>query len=149
MVKQVFIWLVDFDNNGVLDFLMQAGDPVDYLLIAKGKGNGLFYDPKIITSGLPIEERSNLQIVDVDGDGFPDIVIGSQKLGRVVWFRNRGACNFDPDQTLAAQQDLSRYAIADFDGDGIKDLAMTLGKNGILKIINGKQLPFRVKVNKR
>jgi hypothetical protein len=148
-VKQVFIWLVDFDNNGVLDFLMQAGDPVDYLLVAKGKGNGLFSDPKIITSGLPIEERSNLQIVDVDNDGLPDIVIGSQKLGRVTWFRNRGACDFDPDQTLASQQDLSHYAVADFDGDGIKDLAITVGKKGILKIINGKQLPFRVDTNKR
>jgi hypothetical protein len=139
-VKQVFIWLVDFDNNGILDFLMQAGDPVDYLLVAKGMGNGLFYDPKIITSGLPIEERSNLQIVDVDNDGYPDIVIGSQKLGRIAWFRNRGACNFDPDQTLAAEQGLSHYAVADFDGDGIKDVAMTIGKKGILKIINGKIL---------
>ena len=101
-----------------------------------------FTDPKIITSGLPIEERSNLQIVDVDGDGFPDIVIGSQKLGRVDWFRNRGDCNFDAEQTLAIQQDLSHYAIADVDADGIKDLMMTLGKRGVLKIINGKRLPF-------
>ena len=148
-VKQVFIWLVDFDNNGILDFLMQAGDPVDYLMVAKGMGNGLFNDPKIITSGLPIEERSNLQIVDVDGDGFPDIVIGSQKLGRVAWFRNRGDCNFDTEQTLAIQHDLSHYAIGDVDADGIKDLVMTLGNMGVLKIINGKQLPFRAKINVR
>ena len=142
-VKQVYIWLVDFDNNGVLDLLMYAGYPVDYLMLAKGKGNGLFYDPKIITSGLSVEERSNLQIVDVDGDGFPDIVIGTKKLGRVSWFRNRGDCNFDSIQTLAIQKDLSHYAIADIDNDGIKDLLMTIGKEGILKIINGKQLPFQ------
>jgi hypothetical protein len=148
-VKQVFIWLVDFDNNGILDLLMQAGDPVDYLLVAKGKGNGTFYDPKIITSGLPIEARTNLQIVDVDGDGFPDIVIGSQKLGRIDWFRNRGLCNFDPDQTLVTQQGLSHYAVADFDGDGIKDIAITVEKKGILKIINGNQLPFRADTNKQ
>jgi hypothetical protein len=148
-VKQVFIWLVDFDNNGILDFLMQAGDPVDYLMVAKGMGNGFFNDPKIITSGLPIEERSNLQIVDVDGDGFPDIVIGSQKLGRVAWFRNRGDCIFDTEQTLTIQHDLSHYAIGDVDADGIKDLVMTLGNMGVLKIINGKQLPFRAKINVR
>jgi hypothetical protein len=148
-VKQVFIWLVDFDNDGVLDFLMYAGSPVDYLMVAKGKGKGLFYDPKIITSGLPIEERSNLQIVDVDGDGFLDIVIGSQKFGRVAWFRNRGDCNFDVEQTLAAQPDLSHFALADVDADGIKDLVMTLEKKGILKIINGKRLPFRAEINTR
>jgi hypothetical protein len=142
-VKQVFIWLVDFDNNGVFDLLMQAGSPVDYLMVAKGKENGLFYDPKIITSGLPIEERSNLQIVDVDGDGFPDIVVGSHLLQRVEWFRNRGDCIFDAGQTLAQQPDMSHYVIADFDADGVKDLAMTLEKKGVLKIINGKRLPFR------
>jgi hypothetical protein len=143
-VKQVFIWLVDFDNNGIFDLLMQAGNPVNYLMVAKGKENGLFYDPKIITSGLPIEERSNIQIVDVDGDGFPDIVIGSQKLGRVGWFRNRGDCNFDAERTLAIQHDLSYYAVADIDADGVKDLAMTLGKKGVLKIINGKRLHINV-----
>ena len=148
-VKQVFIWLVDFDNNGVLDFLMQAGDPVNYLLIAKGEGNGSFRDPKIITSGLSIEERSDLQIVDVDGDGLPDIVIGSQKLGRVGWFRNRGFCNFDADQTLAIQPGFNHYAIADIDADGIKDLVMTLGKQGVLKIINGKQLSLQRKTGTR
>jgi len=144
-VQQVFIWLVDFDNKGVLDFLMQAGDPVDYLMVAKGKGNGLFYDPKIITSGLPLEERSNLQIVDVDGDGFSDIVMGSNKLGTVEWFRNRSECNFDPAQTLASEHDFSHYAVADIDADGIKDLIMTLENKGVLKIINGRRLPFRTK----
>ena len=146
-VKQVFIWLVDFDNNGVLDFLMQAGNPVDYLMVAKGKENGLFYDPKIITSGFPLEERSNLQIVDVDGDGLPDIVIGSQKLGRVEWFRNRGDCNFDTERIMAMEQDFSHYAVADIDADGVKDLVMTFGKKGVLKIINGMQFTFRTEKN--
>ncbi len=115
---------------------------MNYLLIAKGEGNGSFRDPKIITSGLSIEERSDLQIVNVNGDGLPDIVIGSQKLGRVAWFRNRSDCNFDAEQTLAIQHDLSHYAVGDIDADGIKDLVMTLGNMGVLKIINGKQLPF-------
>jgi hypothetical protein len=148
-VKQVFIWMVDFDGNGVIDFLIQVGDPVDYLMVAKGMGNGLFYDRKIITSGLPIDEWSNLQIVDVDGDGFPDIVIGSQKTGRVEWFHNRGNCNFDAEQILTTQPDLSFYALADVDADGIKDLLMTLGKRGVLKIINGKRLPFRSGANSK
>jgi hypothetical protein len=142
-VKQVFMWLVDFDASGDLDVLLYAGDPVAYLMVARGKGNGLFFDPKIITSGLSLETRSNVQIVDVDGDGFPDIVIGSQNLGRVIWFRNRGDCNFEAEQTLAAQQNLNHFTVADVDADGVKDLLMTLGKKGILKIINGKRLPFR------
>ena len=122
---------------------------MDYLMVAKGKGNGLFFDPKIITSGLPIEERSNVQMIDVDGDGLPDIVIGSQALGRVSWFRNRGDCNFDAEQTLAEQPGVTCYTVADVNGDGIKDLVMTLRAKGMVKIINGQRLPFRAQLNSR
>jgi hypothetical protein len=141
-VKHVFIYTVDFDRDSVLDLLMQAGPPVEYLMVAKGKEEGLFLDPKIIVSGLSIEDRSDVQIIDVDKDSLPDIVIGSRKLGRVLWLRNRGSCNFNLDRTLAVEPGLSHYVVTDINGDGRNDLAMTLWKKGILKIINGKRLPL-------
>ena len=143
-VKQVYIYLTDFDRDSVLDLLIQAGPPVQYLLIAQGKGEGLFYDPKIITSGLPIEERSDIQIIDVDGDQHDDIIVGSMKLGQIQWFRNRGACNFDPGRILTTESNLGHYVITDINGDGVNDLAMTMTKKGILKILNGRQFPFRL-----
>jgi hypothetical protein len=143
-VKRVFIYLVDFDRDSIPDLLMQAGSPVEYLLVAKGKGEGQFFDPKIINSGLPVEERSDIQIVDVDGDSYSDIVVGSQHLGCVSWFRNYGDCSFDIEKTLSTEQGLSHYIITDINADGVIDLAMTLWKKGMLKIINGKRLPFRV-----
>ncbi len=139
-VKRVFINMVDFDRDSVLDLLMQAGPPVEYLLVAKGEGDGLFSDPKIIASGLPVEERSDIHIIDVDRDSLADIVIGSQRLGQVLWFRNRGECNFDSVRVLLTEPGLSHYVIADLDADGVDDVAMTLSKKGVLKIINGKQL---------
>jgi hypothetical protein len=139
-VKQVFIWLADFDAGSVLDVLLQAGPPVDYLMVAKGKRDGLFYDPKIIASGISVTDRSEVQIVDVDGDGLTDVVVGSQKLGQIIWYRNRGECNFDAGRVLVTESGFSHYVIADVDADGVNDLAMTLSKKGILKIINGKNL---------
>jgi len=139
-VKQIFIWLADFDADSVLDVLLQAGPPVDYLMVAKGKGDGLFYDPKIIASGFSMKDRSDAQIVDVDGDGLTDVVVGSQKLGQIIWYRNRGECNFDAGRVLVTESGFSHYVIADVDADGVNDLAMTLSKKGILKIINGKNL---------
>jgi hypothetical protein len=41
---------------------------------------------------------------------------------------------------LAVEPGLSHFVVADVDGDGVNDLAMTLSKKGILKIINGKRL---------
>jgi hypothetical protein len=139
-VKQVFIWMADFDKDSVMDLLMQAGPPVEYLMVARGKGEGYYYAPKIIASGLSVTDRSEVQIVDVDGDGFSDIVIGSQRLGRVLWFRNQGDCSFDDARVLAIEPGLNHFVVADVDADGVNDLAMTLWKKGILKIINGKNL---------
>jgi hypothetical protein len=139
-VNRIFIWLADFDKDGVLDLLMQTGPPSEYFMVAKGKGEGYYDDPKIIASGISVTDRSEVQIVDVDGDGFADIVIGSQRLGRVLWFRNQGACSFDGAQVLAAEPGLSHFVVADVDADGVNDLAMVLSKKGRLKIINGKIL---------
>ena len=69
-----------------------------------------------------------------------DVVVGSQKLGQIIWYRNRGECNFDAGRVLVTESGFSHYVIADVDADGVNDLAMTLSKKGILKIINGKNL---------
>jgi hypothetical protein len=145
-VKQTFIWLADFDADSILDVLLQAGPPVAYLMVAKGKGDGLFSDPKIIASGFSIRERLYAQIIDVDRDSLNDVVVGSQELGQIIWYRNRGECVFDEGQVLVTESEFSNYVIADMDGDGVNDLALTFGKNGFLKIINGRRLPFRTHI---
>jgi hypothetical protein len=145
-VKRIFIWLADFDKDGVMDLLMQAGPPGEYLMVAKGKGEGYYYDPKIIASGLSVTDRSEVQIVDVDGDGYSDVVVGSQHLGCVLWFRNEGDCSFDRRKTLSIEKGLSHCVITDVDADGVNDLAMTFGKRGFLKIVNGQRLSFRLQV---
>jgi hypothetical protein len=145
-VKQIFIWLADFDKDGVLDLLMHAGPPCEYFLVAKGKGEGYYYDPKIIASGLSVTDRSEVQIVDVDGDGYSDVVVGSQHLGCILWFRNEGDCSFARKKILSVEKGLNHFVITDVDADGVNDLAMTFGKKGFLKIVNGRRLPFRLQV---
>jgi hypothetical protein len=142
-VKQTFLWFADFDKDSVLDLLMYAGSPVEYLCVARGQGEGLFYDPKIVGSGLSIRDRSDVQIVDVDGDTNYDVAVGLSHLDRVIWFRGLGDCNFVPEQQLVVEKGFSHYVVVDINADGLNDLAMTMGKRSVLKIINGKQLPFR------
>jgi hypothetical protein len=90
-----------------------------------------------------------VQIVDVDGDGYSDIVVGSQHLGYVLWFRNEGDCSFDRKKILSIEKGLSHFVITDVDADGVNDLAMTLSKKGILKIINGKRLSLQSETGAR
>jgi hypothetical protein len=142
-VKQLSFWISDFDKDGILDLLIQAGPPYGYLIVARGKGEGYFEDPKIIASGMPVIEQSDIQLIDVDSDGLTDIVTGSQHNSRISWFRNEGECVFGLEKTLYIEDGMSYYAIADMDADGIKDLAITFSKKGILKIIHGKKLFLR------
>jgi hypothetical protein len=139
-VRRIFIWPADFNKDGVLDLLIYAGPLGEYFMVAKGKGGGYYYDPKIIASGLSMTDRSEVQIIDVDGDGYSDVVVGSKHLGCVMWFRNEGDCNFTRKKILVNEKRLSHFVVTDVDADGVNDLAMTLSKKGILKIINGKHL---------
>jgi hypothetical protein len=143
--KQVYIWLADFDRDNFLDMLIQTGSPDGYFAIAIGKGDGYFNDPVYIADSLSISDRSEVQIVDVDGDGLLDIAVGSQRFGCVYWLRNKNNCNFSRKEVLFVEKGLGRFVIADIDADGIKDLAMTLTRKGFMKIINGKHLIPQIK----
>jgi hypothetical protein len=148
-VNRIFIWLVDFDKDGVLDLLIQAGPPSECFMVAKGKGEGYFNDPQNIADSLSVSDRSEVQIVDVDGDGLLDIVVGSQRLGCVFWLRNENDCNFSRKEILFVEKGLGRFVVTDIDADGIKDLAMTLTRKGFLKIINGKCLSRKIETGDR
>jgi hypothetical protein len=143
--SHAFLWLVDFDKDSKPDLLMHVGTPVDHLFVAKGRGDGLFYRPQRIASDLVIDERSSVQIVDVDGDKMADIVVGLKKPRRIILFRNQGECKFDNSRTLITEPGLSHYVVTDIDADGMNDLAMTLEKKGELKIVSGKRLQSRIK----
>ncbi len=146
--KQVFIWLADFDRDGFPDLLIH-GIPDGSFSVAGGKGEGYFNDPQNIADSLSVSDRSEVQIVDVDGDGLLDIVVGSQRLGCVFWLRNEGDCSFSRKEILFVEKGLSRFVVTDIDADGIKDLAVTLPRRGFLKLINGKLLTPQIETGER
>jgi len=147
--KQASVWLADFNRDGFPDMLIQTGPPDECFMVAGGKGEGYFNDPQNLADSLSISDRSEVQIVDVNGDDLLDIVVGSQRLGCVLWFRNENDCNFSRKEILFVEEGLSRFAVTDIDGDGLKDLAMTFSKKGFLKIINGKHLSLQIETNEQ
>lgn len=142
-VSQIFLFLENFDSDSLKDILIQAGSPVEYIMIAQGKGEEIFLDPKIVASGIPMKDRSDLQIVDIDNDGMNDIILASQLEKQIIWFQNKGGYNFIRQDPLFSGSDFSHYIVGDFNGDKIGDLAMTFPRKGIIKIVNGKQFSFR------
>jgi hypothetical protein len=116
------VYLCDFDRDGILDMLIVD---TDVIALYKGQPDGSFRD--VTTEvGLPnawIGEKwfcpSANAFVDIDGDGWEDLILG----GRV--YRNMGGKAFlDYTQftNLRIAPDASGLALADFDRDGRVDL---------------------------
>ncbi|MDB4959321.1 MAG: ASPIC/UnbV domain protein [Myxococcales bacterium] len=80
-------------------------------------------------------EGGGLAVVDLDGDGLPDIVTGS-RMGGLTLFRNRGSLHFEKatdagiDPTAAA----SAIAAADLDNDGDTDLVVA-SPAGVMRVL--------------
>jgi|GEM_PF-1559589 len=74
----------------------------------------------------PYPDLLDFSIRDIDGDGFPDVLMTHQK--HVVWHRSDGAENFYTDSVLISVNlpdsvGFFQARFLDLDGDGLNDLA--------------------------
>ena len=67
-----------------------------------------------------------LAVVDLDGDGLPDIVAG-RRLGGLALYRNTGDLRFAALPGLDPSLPATAFAVADLDNDGTRDLVISGG----------------------
>lgn len=76
-------------------------------------------------------------VVDVTGDGKPDLVVSHSNWNLIALFEGNGAGGFGPRTNVSpAGQYVTYMAAADMNGDGRKDLVMT-GSSGDLLVLPG------------
>ncbi|MFK7833458.1 MAG: T9SS type A sorting domain-containing protein [Winogradskyella sp.] len=117
----------DLDGDSNLDILATevsfGGGPTGNLYWYEDNGAG-FTETVFTTS---INNPSVAQFRDLDNDGLNDIVLSSGTSGSgndLVWFKNNGGGDFDPEVVIdATQSQTFVYAITDFDADGDLDIA--------------------------
>lgn len=139
-IQRSFFWTADFDNDGALDLLFSFSKHDRMVRLAKGKGTGEFNAPDTIATDVYVEDRSHMQILDLDGDGLLDIVVNDVEKGSIGWLKGKGNRTFEAFHSLVPAPQVSYFAFGDLNGDGIADLAVTLPEKGTLKIYDGKML---------
>ena len=120
--------ITDYDGNGIPDAFCGSVDGKVYYFAGKGMTglDGRFCtEEAVCVEGAAVSGFSAPQLLDVDGDGVQDLLIGGED-GTISWFRGEGGLSFAPQGVLIdtgiAGQVLP--AAGDLNGDGIVDLAV-------------------------
>ncbi len=115
--------LVDLDRDGDLDVVI-SNDAPDPKLVYLNDGKGHFRVGSAF--GKPEWPTRNATVADIDGDGLPDIVVanrGDSTDANYVCL-NRGGGRFDANCTAFSREPATTITAADFNGDGLIDLAV-------------------------
>ncbi|MFO0950111.1 MAG: FG-GAP-like repeat-containing protein [Isosphaeraceae bacterium] len=118
----------DFDGDGRLDLVATAGENEGgSLRVLLGNGDGSFR-PRDDSARLPAGmSASSFLPVDFNGDGWTDLVAlaGVNNSGRLLTYLGTGAGSFQLRATLSIEGSFGTGTVADFNGDGRPDVAVT------------------------
>jgi len=125
----------DFNNDGNLDLATIGDHTIVALGVLLGNGDGTFQPPVNIGIGLLSGSPLSVAAADFNTDGKMDlaVTVGNPLGGGTGGYEllsGDGAGGFavwDSDLEFSGQ--LRILAVADFDADGVPDLAMTLGSS--------------------
>src|SRR5690606_24588753 len=143
------IQFIDFDGNGTTDLLF-TGTNLDtrathlYFLSNNSRSHLDFSKSTPVQIPFALTISENLHIVDINGDGLPDILAGRSE-GNLEYWRNSGIVGA-PSFTLEEENYMGfdssplrinlAASVADLDSDGLADLIVG-DSNGALTIISG------------
>jgi len=124
------VFVADFNRDGYLDVLITDANKT---ALYAGGTNGRFRD---VTAAVELPAGRMLGAcawVDIDGDGWEDLVIGGTA------YRNAGGTRFESRGRLPVPADCTGLVVADYDRDGRLDLyAARAGEPGNLSWLEGR-----------
>jgi hypothetical protein len=132
--------VADFDGDGIPDLAVGHGDIIDgygirRVLVFRGNGDGTFQAPveyDLGNAGYPGATPVAVVAADFRGTGHPDLAVLDAWNGQVdmLWNQGNGTFQFGPAIRITGGLQATSLILADFNNDGIPDLAAT-GDNGV------------------
>ena len=112
----------DFDGDGALDIASASWGDDKIAWYKNIDGNGSFGTQQIVST--TADGANFVYSVDIDGDGFVDILSSSLYDNKIAWYKNiDGNGNFGANQIITTSSEGPRAVMAvDIDGDGDQDV---------------------------
>ena len=134
--------LADLNADGLLDIHIPAGGGTNNIFVYLNTGTSFNANPVIInTSGA--NWPRGLEIVDIDGDGDLNVIVGCQLSKEVIISDNINPINVTPGATITPLWnristdfgDPVGIDIADVDNNGLLDIGVNLYNTRVVKVI--------------
>ena len=129
----------DFNRDGIADIARitsqaQGSSEPDHLIVLLGQTNGTF---KTMTSQ-SVPKRTPRAMVggDFNNDGIPDLIVGNED-GTLTLFLGDGTGRFDSVHEITHLESVISIAVADFNKDGILDIAVSDWRASSVTILLG------------
>ena len=128
----VFMQIADIDNDGVLDLVTSLGND------SVGVVMGFDFDEtvEVVPDEFPaMGDVDDVELVDIDGDGFLDVVITRDS--GYTWMRNDGTGAFVGETPITHERRILASEFVDLDGDGDADAVQASnGYHGVAIVEN-------------
>ncbi len=121
----------DIDGDNLADLVTFYYNEYDYSKIIIYKNNGNGYDP-IPISIIPYQAYWHPSLFDADNDGDNDLIFltDAGNYFKFIYYSNDGEGNFIRQLNgLPIDNNIIKYAIGDFNGDGYKDIIVQQANN--------------------
>ncbi len=119
----------DLNKDGKLDLIAGVQETTGMqALVLLGNGDGTFQAPLANLTGTGL---ASISVVDVDGDGNPDLLLGDCcGLTEATYLLGKGDGTFQAEFAFPSGPNPSYFGVGDFNGDGKPDLAIAGNNHG-------------------